>query len=389
MTNDLPKQVPTQQDNRRAFQPGRIGSLTVKNRLVRSATAETTNTDNGEITDATIALYRGLASGGVGLIITGHTAVHRQGLARADMTRVHDDSLIPGLRRLSRAVHTEDKECRILLQLSHPGRQISEHSPSQPVAPSSVLSDRLRALKYQPPRALTIDEIEELIESFVSAVARAQAAGFDGVQLHAAHGWLLSTFLSPNLNHRHDRFGGSLENNARMLTEIITQSRRQSGDFPILVKMNSDDLVPEGLKPETASKTARLLEKAGCDGIEISGGNWEAMAMSREELGFAPVPIPEARTGIETEAQEAYFYPNAGLFRRETRLPLILVGGIKSFGRVEKILAEGSVDFCALCRPLIRQPDLPDLWRRRVSRRSDCRSCNGCLHASPRRCVQI
>lgn len=372
-----------------SFQPGRMGDLYLKNRLVRSATAESTNTRTGEVTDATIELYRRLAEGGAGLIITGHAAACEKGLASPDMTRIHDNAHINGIRKIARAVHETDPECRVILQLNHPGRQISRESPSEPVAPSSILSNRVKALGYTPPRSLLLEEVETIIDDFVAAITRAQEAEFDGVQLHAAHGWLLSSFLSPQLNVRDDRFGGTPANRARILTEIISGARRSVGDtFPILVKINSDDLLPEGLKPADAAQTAVIIERAGCTAIEVSGGTWEALILSEAELGFKPVPIPEARTEIKTLAQEAYFNKNIPTIRAEVSTPLILVGGIKSRVTVENILAQGLVDFCALCRPLIRQPNLPNLWENGTGKgRATCRSCNDCLYAKPRKCV--
>jgi 2,4-dienoyl-CoA reductase-like NADH-dependent reductase (Old Yellow Enzyme family) len=235
---------------------------------------------------------------------------------------------------------------------------------------------------------LTIEEIDEIIESFSEAIRRTREAEFDGVQLHAAHGWLLSSFLSPHTNHRTDRYGGSTEKRTRIMKEIHDRAlRKAGGDFPIMVKMNTDDCFPGGIDQDEAVRIAEELARAGYSAIEASGGTWEALTRSEEELGWKPVLIPEARIGIKTRGQEAYFWETARKMKKKIDIPIILVGGIKSIDKIEEILEEGSVDFCAMARPLIRQPDLPNRWLKGTgSDTAECKSCNSCLPVGPVKC---
>lgn len=366
-------------ENSMAFQPGAIGSVKLKNRLVRSATFEHMATEDGRVTDIQVELYCTLAEGGVGLIITGHATPHTGWFAMPHMTRITDDSYIPMIQRIARAVHGVGNDCKVMLQLNQLGRQCP-----QPVAPSAVYDTFLQ----QTPREMTIEEIDEIIESFAEAIRRARDAEFDGVQLHAAHGWLLSSFLSPHTNRRKDQYGGSTRRRTRIMKEIYNRALRKAGsDFPIMVKMNTDDCFPGGIDQEEAVRIAEELAMIGYAAIETSGGTWEALTRSEEELGWKPVLIPEARVGIKTGGQEAYFWETARNMKKKIDIPIILVGGIKSIDKIEEILKEGSVDFCAMARPLIRQPDLPNRWLHGTGGdTAECKSCNSCLPVGPLKC---
>lgn len=355
-----------------AFQPGQIGGIKLKNRLVRSATFENMATEDGKVTNIQVELYRTLAQGGVGLIVTGHTAVHAGWSTLPHMTRISDDSYIPIVRAIARAVHDVGNDCKVVLQLNQMGRQ-----SSHPVAPSAVYDTFLR----QTPRELTLDEIGEIIDCFSEAIRRAREAEFDAVQLHAAHGWLLSSFLSPHTNRRDDEYGGSIEKRARIIKEIYERATSKVGDgFPMMVKMNTDDCFPGGVDADEAVRIGEQIASIGYAAIETSGGTWEALTRTEEELGWKPVLIPEARVGIRSKEQEAYFWETAKKIKRKVNIPIILVGGIKSIDKIEDILKEGSVDFCSMSRPLIRQPDLPNRWLEGIGNQTaECRSCNSCL----------
>ena len=391
------------------FTPARIGQLEIKNRLVRSATYERAATSKGEVSDFLVDLYRTLGKGGVGLIITGIAGVYPKGLASERIIRADNDDLIAGLRKIPQAVREVAPDCRVLLQLHHPGRQVihqediaklmpvlppalmayirkhpeviapeGEASPVvEPTAPSAVYD----ATFDRTPRALTPDEIEEIIEAFAEGVRRAQEAGFDGVQLHAAHGYLLSSFLSPRTNQRMDQYGGSTENRTRIVKDIYQRARKKVGDrFPMLVKINTTDFLPEGIDLNEAVRVGKLLSEVGFNAIETSGGMWEAWTRKREELGWLPVMVPESRTGIKTQDQEAYFLPGAKALKEKTNTTVILVGGLRSFSKIEEVLNSKAVDFISMSRPFIRQPDLPDLWRcGEGPDKAECISCNACL----------
>ena len=369
-----------------AFRPGRIGTLEIKNRLVRSATWENAASESGHVTDTLLDIYRGLADGGVGLIITSHSVVHPQGMTDPRMIWIADDSYIPSVRKLARAVHQVASACKIMIQLTHSGRQPTPGTGVEPVGPSAVYDE----FSKQTPREMTPGEIEEVIEAFAHAIRRAREAELDGVQLHGAHGYLLSSFLSPRSNKRKDRYGGSVENRCRIVREIVERGHREAGhDFPILIKMNSVDYLPGGVDIQEAKKIAGCLNQTGLAAFEMSGCTWETITRSEEELGFKPAFIPEAREGIKTKEQEAYFWQYAKEIRKVVNKPIILVGGIRSIGKVEEILEEGSIDFCAMCRPLVREPDLPNRWLRgEGSETAACISCNKCIpEEGPLRCV--
>jgi len=398
------------------FTPARIGELEIKNRLVRSATYENAATREGEVSDFLVDLYCTLAKGGVGLIITSAASVYSKTVQLFGM-RADSDSFIPSLKKIPRVIRESAPDCKVMLQLAHPGRQVinrkdgaklssvvpqaflayirrhpelrlpSEEAPHvvEPTAPSAVYD----AIFDRTPRALTVEEIEEIIESFAEGVRRAQEAGFDGVQLHAAHGYLLSSFLSPRTNRRKDQYGGSIENRTRIIKDIYRCARRKVGDrFPILIKMNTTDFLPGGMDLNEAVRVAKMLSEVGFAAIETSGGMWEALTRKKEELGWLPVLLPESRTGIKDQDQEAYFLPGAKALKEKTNATVILVGGLKSFSKIEEVLTSKGADFVSVCRPLIRQPDLPILWQSGEGPdKAECISCNACLPTGSARLV--
>jgi 2,4-dienoyl-CoA reductase-like NADH-dependent reductase (Old Yellow Enzyme family) len=239
---------------------------------------------------------------------------------------------------------------------------------------------------------MTMEEIEETIEAFAEAARRAEEEGFDAIQLHVAHGWLLNEFLSPYTNRRTDEYGGRTEKRVKIIEYIYKRTVEKVGkDFPILIKMNVDDFLEGGINLNESKKIAERLSKVGFAAIETSGCMWEVMTRSKEELGWEPAMVPESRINIRSKDKEAYHLPYAREIRKVINVPLILVGGIRSLDVIEKILAEGSADFVALSRPLIRQPDLPNRWLKGIGGlTADCISCNGCvgsLMAGGVRCV--
>jgi 2,4-dienoyl-CoA reductase-like NADH-dependent reductase (Old Yellow Enzyme family) len=257
-----------------------------------------------------------------------------------------------------------------------PAEALHEVEPTAPSAVYDTTFDRT-------PRVLAPEEIEEIIEAFAEGVRRAQEAGFDGVQLHAAHGYLLSSFLSPRTNQRNDQYGGSPENRIRIIDDIYQRARKKVGDsLPILIKMNSTDFLPGGIALNEVVQVGKQLSELGFAAIEVSGGMWEAVTRNKEELGWPPVFLPESRTGIKDKDQEAYFLPTAKAIKEKTNATVILVGGLRSFSKIEEVITSKFADFVSISRPLIRQPDLPILWRSgEGSDKAECVSCNACLPA--------
>jgi 2,4-dienoyl-CoA reductase-like NADH-dependent reductase (Old Yellow Enzyme family) len=373
-------------DEYKLFSRGKIAHLSVKNRLVRSATYEGGMTEDGKVTPQILTLYKNLANGGVGTIITGHMAVKREGKGNDRQTCIYDDCHISEVAKIADVVHGSEKDCKIIAQLSYAGRQVfHDNSVAECVGPSDVPSPILRKRA----RVLAADEIRKITSCYADAIVRVKKAGFDGAQLHGAHGYLLSSFLSPHTNRRSDEYGGSIVKRVTILNEIIGKARERVGDFPILIKTNCMDHIEGGIDSGTFPELAKVLEKLGFDAIEVSGGMWDCLSRSEEELGFFPLPIPEARTRINSLEKQSYYVSCAeGL---DVNIPVMVVGGHRNVESLEEIIKSGNIDFFSLSRPLISEPDLPKRWLEgRGSDRADCVSCNSCLlevKSKPLKCI--
>jgi 2,4-dienoyl-CoA reductase-like NADH-dependent reductase (Old Yellow Enzyme family) len=354
------------------FTPVRIGSVTVPNRFVRSATHDFMADDEGFVTDAHMELYSRLAEGDVGLIITGHAHVQPSGKASPRQMAVFDDRFVEGLARIPAAVHRFPS--LVFLQIAHAGRQTKEKlCGCVPVSPSAIYDPASKVM----PRELASDEIGALIVDFISAAKRAKRAGFDGVQLHAAHGYLLSSFLSPHTNQRADEWGGPVENRARVLVEILCGVKSACGrDFPVIVKLNSTDFFKGGLVLEDAVRVARMIETEGIDGIEVSGGMAEAGRGS-------------VWPGLRSEDEEGYFAANASAIKAAVRVPVFALGGVRTLAVAERLVREGRADLVSLSRPLIRDPFLVKHFHEGLTSKSECISCNKCFNPRGIRCAEL
>jgi 2,4-dienoyl-CoA reductase-like NADH-dependent reductase (Old Yellow Enzyme family) len=353
------------------FSPITIGtSLRLPNRFIRSATHEGMMSSEGSVTQQLIDYYRVLANGGIGLIITGFAYVHPHGQSAPKQGALYDDRFIEGYRRLARVVHTQGGRCA--LQIVHGGRQASpELIGRTPFAPSAV-TEKATGIT---PQEMTSSDIDFVIESFIHAAERARAAEFDAVELHAAHGFLLSQFISPYTNRRRDAWGGSTKRRCRILVHIIKGIRDLVGeDFPILVKLNSEDGIPAGLTVEESVKVARLLDEAGVDCIEVSGG-------IREAGGFS------SRDNIDSAEKEGYFVPAAAQIKSAVSVPVAVVGGLRTFRIMEDVVASGKADLISMSRPFISEPDLVLKFRRGEITKAACLSCNNCYAPEGIRCA--
>ena len=361
-----------------AFTPGRIGRLEIKNRFVRAATSETMATGSGAVTPELIELHRTLAANGVGLSLLGHAFVHPRGQSLPNQTGIHDDAMISGLSQLTEAVHRAGG--KIFAQLAHAGNQGGMGDFAM-VAPS-VVANALTGSAADP---ASDDEIEEVIDAFGSAAARAVEAGFDGIHIHAANGYLISSFGSPHSNIRSDRWGGDAERRSRLLMRVYQSICDVVGpDFPVTAKVGMEDQVDNGLRLPESVERVRALAGLGLDGVEVSVGlmasgadschNYVAVDGRRalaDHLYFRMFSPPGG---------EAYFERYAQAIRAVAPdLTLFLVGGIRTTDTVERVLAEGSCDFVCLARPLIREPDVVAQIEAGRRGRFDCTSCNLCL----------
>ncbi len=345
------------------FSPVRIGNLELKNRLVRSATAERLATEPmGRATPALAGLYGELARGGVGLIVTGHAYVAPEGRAHPEMLSAHCDQMIPGLQSLADAVHAESG--RVALQINHGGRQCDEASDSRTIAPSAVPTPGGRT-----PREMTPAEIVATVDAFGAAARRAQLAGMDAVQIHAAHGYLIGQFLSPHTNLRTDAWGGGFEERMAFLAAACEAVRGQVGaDYPLFIKlgmMDNLDEAPDGLTPEDGARIVARLADLGLDAVEVSGG-------------YGGQSDLNTRLAVGSKAPEAYFRSLARRAKAATCLPVMLVGGLRSRVVMDDVLAAGDADLISLGRPLIREPDLPNRLQAGLVTEAACISGGRC-----------
>jgi 2,4-dienoyl-CoA reductase-like NADH-dependent reductase (Old Yellow Enzyme family) len=349
---------------RKLFEKSTINRLSLANRFVNSATWDGRADDNGFCTQRNIDMLVERARGGVGLIITGMAYVQADGRAAPWQLAVHGDEFVPGLTEMTKTVH--DTQAKVILQLAHGGCYAPTALTGQEVVGPSVNDSDL----FPKCREMTLLEIQKIAEAFGKAAGRAKKAGFDGVQLHAAHGYLLSEFLSPFFNKRTDNYGGSIENRARILLEAFQAVRNEVGEeYPVLVKINSEDFVEGGLTVGEMLEVCVMLEKAGMDAIEMSGGTI-----------FASGAYSSCRMGaLDSPEKEVYYKDAAARYKEKISIPLILVGGIRSPEVSERLVIQGLTDYVSLCRPLIREPNLITRWKDGNTAPATCVYCNGCF----------
>ena len=376
------------------FTPRRVGNIEVENRFVHSATYEGMAKISGEVSDELIKRYERLAKGGIGLIITGYMYVHPTGRAYPYQTGIYSDDVIAGLKKITDTVHQESG--RIAFQLAHAGRQTTKGLIGQtPLGPSSRGRDPINFVK---PKEMTEDEIMEMIKAFGAAAQRAVEAGADGIQLHGAHGYLISEFLSPFFNSRTDSWGGSDENRFRFLREVLQKIKTVVPDgFPILVKLNTNDYTPkEGITLPLATKYAGWLAELGIDGLEVSSGtsNYSYMNMCRGDvptdeflkaLPWWKKPMGRLMIGKlegKYDLKEGYHLEAAKKIKPVLGdTPLFLVGGMRTVSHMEEVLENNHADFISMSRPFIREPFLVNKIKEGKMDRVSCVSCNRCLAA--------
>ena len=344
------------------FTPNEINGMVLSNRFVRSATWSGMATDDGASTLQLVDLMSDLAKGGVGLIITGQAYVRKDGQAGPCQLGIYKDELIPGLKAITKTVH--ESNGKIIMQLAHAGfYSYSKITRPTPLAPSNI-----DGLSKKPRKEMSIQDIKETVNSFGEAARRAQDAGFDGVQIHSSHGYLLSQFLSPFFNRRTDEYGGQIQNRARIILEVFESIRNVVGKtYPILIKLNSQDFIENGLKLKDSIRVGTMLSERGIDGIEVSGG-----------LLTSPESSP-SRSGITSKDKEAYFKNEAQSFKKAVNVPLLLVGGIRSYDVANQLIDEGVADYISMCRPFIREPGLINRWKASDLRAAACVSDNKCF----------
>jgi len=328
------------------FTPTTIGPVTVKNRFVRSATGEWMSRKDGKIQDRLVPMYEGLSAGGVGLFITGHMFVHEDWPCHPRQTGIYSDDHLAGLRRMAEASTYNDT--RAVAQINYVGRKPHEMTPA---------------------------EIEEARDAFVAAAQRAVDAGFDGVQIHASHGYLISCFLTPSENQRDDAYGARPDGRRKLLLDVAERVRDQIGPESVLCcKLGSVDGRDNSLPLEETVETARQLEALGLHALELS------TTLRGDHLH----PIME---GVDSVEKEAYLMRETVAVKEAVGIPVMQVGGLRTLSRMEQMVSEGTCDMVSLCRPFLREPDVVNKFREGAATRSACISCNKCLNRRGSKCI--
>ena len=338
------------------FEETTLKGMKLRNRFVRSATWLGLADADGFCTDSLVARIRELARGELGLIVSGHAYVSREGQAGAGQLGIHTDAHVAPLARMADAVHEEGGA--VALQLAHAGGKAWTKGSGMDARGPSVMEKEGEPIC----RAMTGEEIRAVAAAFAQGAARAQQAGFDAVQLHAAHGYLLSQFLAPFFNKREDEYGGSPEGRARLLREVVQSVRAAVGtELPILIKINSEYYSEPCLPTAEVLRVVDMLQADGLDACEFSGAD----------------PVRKANSARFTG--EPFFKTAARAYKAAARGPLILVGGVRSYAQAERLVTEGVTDYVAMCRPLIREPGLVARWHAGDTADAACISCNLCF----------
>lgn len=317
---------------------------TIKNRFFKSAMSEGMGTRDFQPKKNIATLYKRWAEGGTGLIITGNIMVDPKGTAEPGNIVFDKNSNMEILKDWAK--QGQQHGAKVMVQLNHPGKQVPKTIAKETVAPSTIpLGNGLNKL-FSTPRALTTSEVEELVQKFVTSAKVTKEAGFSGVQIHAAHGYLISQFLSPHDNRRTDKYGGSLENRMRFLKEIYLGMREELGkDFTIGIKINSTDFKEDGLTEEDSLKAIIELANLGLDFVEISGGTYERPAM----MG-----------ATSKSTNQVFFAEYSKKLKQKIEIPVVVTGGIRSINVMNTLLNDNTTDFIGIARPLTIDPNIPN-----------------------------
>ena len=380
--------------NMHLFEESTIAGMTLKNRIIRSATHEGMGSPDGYPLDNLRKLYIRLAKGGIGAIITGFVSVQKSGKTLKNMRMFHDDCYIEAYHALNQEL--KQYKVPVICQIAHGGIQTTTGITGMDVvAPSNFQSKTYRNRA----RELTGAEIRELIDSFVQAVKRAKQAGFDGVQFHCGHGYLLNEFLSPYTNKRKDRWGGTTENRFRIMAEIIDEARNLVGKYPLLAKLTTHEGHKNGIDLNEGIKLSELFQKKGIDGLEVSCGGvddgfnavrapelpMEAMFQffpGMNNLSSFQKMVTKIISPLMVKKHKPYRMYNvsaAEAIKKHIDIPVIVVGGIRSLEEMVSILENEQANYISLCRPLIIEPNLVNKLKQGKQKESKCIDCAFCL----------
>jgi len=357
------------------FERTHIGTLAVKNRFIRSALWLKAAEQDGHINDFILDSYEALAKGGVGLILTGYAYISAEEQPNPGMKGIYDDSFIEEYRQLVAKVHAHDS--KVAMQIVFGGSQ--SHHPdaaSMNILAPSAVKNRVTGLM---PKEATREDIKRIVKLFGDAAERVKKAGFDGVQIHAAHGYFLSMFLTPYYNRRTDEYNGDIHNRARIIYEVYEEIRSRVGkDFPVMIKLNFNDFMDEGegLTPEDAGEVFKRLDELGMDLFEVSATN------ESSGKGLAP-----ARIKLTTKDKESYFREATAQIADSVKAPVVLMGGNRSIDLMEELLNTTKIQYFSIARPLLSEPDLINKWQEAREYKPRCISCNKCWLSEPNSCI--
>jgi len=383
----------------KVFEPFQLAGITFPNRIIRSATYEGMSETDGTPTEQLEKKYTALAQGGVGGIITGFIGVNEQGRSGSHMSLLNSNENIKAYKKITQKMH--ELGTPIIAQINHCGGQTKEEDTKMPVIAPSKISD------YKA-KEMTKAEILEVIEAFVQGIKNAKEAAFDGVQIHIAHGYLLSEFVSPRMNRRNDEWGGNTENRFRIVKTIFEKARKEVGNYPIIAKINGYETLKNGMSIGESVKIAKLLEQVGCNAIEVSNGTikaglatmrgnvpWEMIVAQNDRLNKMPRVV---KSIIGTVAEKAFPQPQpkslynldaATAIKNAVNIPVIVVGGITNMNEIENIINQNKSDLVSMCRPFILEADLVNKFKTGKQTQSKCIQCNFCIigiEKAPFRC---
>lgn len=355
------------------FEMTTSGGIELKNRFIRSATWEGIAEEKGHVNDRVMKLYEGLAKGGAAAIITGYAFVIEEEQPNPRMFGAYDDSFVESYKPLTEMVHQNGS--KIILQLVY-GGSFTWHNVGERTiwGPSAVLNK----ITGVTPEEMTLDNIETLIQAFGDAAKRAMDSGFDGVEMHAGHGYLLNQFLSPFFNQREDEYGGSSEKRSKIIYDIFDTIRsKTSPDFPVMIKLNCSDFMGEkGFTFNECKTLCETLSSKGVAAVEISGG----------PVFRAPKTEKEVTKAVELKEKDSYFSEYAKDIAEAIDAPVILVGGNRSTETMERILNETAIEYFSFSRPLLSEPDLINKWEKDKTVKPRCTSCNQCFGPEDNMC---
>ncbi len=357
---------------KRLFDNTTLSNMNLKNRFFRSATWEAMADNKGHMTEKLYNVYENLAKGGVGTIITGYAFVTEDEQPNPRMMGIYNDSFIEEYKEFTDRIHKFDTN--IILQIAYGGSQTNFNVGERIILGPSAIAHSIYGVT---PKEATKEEIKDLIKSFADASLRAKKSGFDGVQFHAAHGYIYSQFLNPHYNKRTDEYGGNIENRARIIFETLIAVREKVGtDFPVLIKINCSDFIEDGFSFEDCKYVCKRLEELGIDAIEISG-----------VVGAKTEDRTVREKGLKYLENESYFRRYAAEIAEEVNVPVILVGGNRSLNLMNDILDNTKIQYFSLSRPFLRESDLINRWGGEDNSKAKCISCGKCIDIQGNSCI--